>query len=215
MVRHQNSTRFLESLLQGSDSTNRILTTVPPVNEEDQCVTIDDLRNLIGDLRLLAKKFLAAEKRTCSVTPTTLVLTALSRVKLQGQDWGQLRWENRAHFFGVLTTVMRHALIDFARRHQAKGRDRLVYYSPDDDLFRNLAHAEEQPECLMVLEEALEILEDANGDLAQIIQQYYYFGYSVPEIAQLSDVSEKTIDRELKRGRCLLRKFIGNLARSR
>ena len=33
-------------------------------------------------------------------------------------DQQQVRWQNRAHFFGIAAQLMRRILIDHARRHQ-------------------------------------------------------------------------------------------------
>jgi ECF sigma factor len=37
-------------------------------------------------------------------------------------DWQQVEWQGRAHFFGVLATLMRHILVQFARDQQAAKR---------------------------------------------------------------------------------------------
>jgi RNA polymerase sigma factor (TIGR02999 family) len=179
--------------------------------ELDQAIEIDQLRNLIGELRIMAKRLLCAESRRYSFTPTALAMTALRRVKLQEQDWEDLRWENRAHFFSALTRAMRHALIDHARRRRARGRDQLFYFPPDEILFRDLpAEAEERPELFICLEEALARLGSENQRLADCIQQHYFAGYTVAEMAAFSGLSEKTVDRDLKRARTLLRKMLEN-----
>lgn len=136
-------------------------------------------------------------------------MTALRRAKLTEQDWETVRWENRSHFFAALSTAMRHALIDHARKRQAKGRENILYFSPDESMFRDLpAEAEDRPDRLMVLDEALEKLRTDHTRLAEAINQFYYLGYSIPEMARFSEVSEKTVDRDLQRARTVLRKLI-------
>src|SRR5690349_5216944 len=76
-----------------------------------ECIHVDDLKNLVGELRMMARRFLVSEG-THSFTPTALAMTALRRAKLSEQDWNDVRWENRGHFFASLNTAMRHALID-------------------------------------------------------------------------------------------------------
>ncbi|MGE3308484.1 MAG: antiterminator Q family protein [Limisphaerales bacterium] len=176
-----------------------------------ECITQDDLRNLQSELRSVAARLLSTESHHHTYTPTALAMTALRRVKLKEQDWTELRWVNRAHFFASTARAMRNALIDHARRRQACGRNLVVYLPPDEAVFRDLpAEADERPERVLVLEEALARLEAAEPHLADLIQQHYYFGYSVPEMARFGEVSEKTIDRALKRARVLLGKFIAD-----
>ena len=55
-------------------------------------------------------------------------------------------------------------------------------------------------------------LEAADGRLAQAVQQFYYAGYSTAEMARFAGVSEKTVDRDLKRARVMLRKIMEDLA---
>jgi RNA polymerase sigma factor (TIGR02999 family) len=183
-------------------------------NDPTDCIRVEDLRNLIGELRMMARRFLTSENAH-SFTPTALAMTALRRAKLTEQDWSEVKWENRAHFFASLSTAMRHALIDHARRKRAKGRQNVLYFAPDEDFFRDLpAEAEERPERFIILEEALARLSAEDERLAQALQQFYYLGYSIPEMAALSGLSEKTIDRDLKKARILLRKYLDDLPRA-
>jgi RNA polymerase sigma-70 factor, ECF subfamily len=185
-----------------------------PAQESLECIRVEDLRNLIGELRMMARRFLSLEKGH-SFTPTALAMTALRRAKLNEQDWSEVRWENRAHFFSALATAMRHALIDHARRKKSKGREKILYFAPDEAFFRDLpAEAEERPDRLVLIEEALAKLASKDPRLADCIQQFYFLGYSVREMAALSDVSEKTVDRDLKKARILLRKLIEELPRA-
>jgi RNA polymerase sigma factor (TIGR02999 family) len=179
-----------------------------------QPISVEDLQNLLGELRVLARRLLATESRAHSFTPTMLAMTALRRVKLKEQDWKDVRWENRAHFFTALSLAMRNALTDHARRRRAKGRDAIVYFPPDESFFSNLsAEAEEMPERIILLEEALARIEKQDKRLAEVVTQFYYAGYSISEMAHFAGVSEKTVDRDLKRARVLLRKLLEELSR--
>ena len=162
---------------------------------------------------MMAVRLLATESRMHSFTPTALAMTALRRAKLKEQDWENVRWENRAHFFASVAMAMRNALIDHARRRRAKGRDAIVYFPPDEIAFNNLAaEAEERPERIILLEEALAQIENGDRRLSEVIHQFYYAGYSVSEMAHFAGVSEKTIDRDLKKARTLLKKTVEKLS---
>lgn len=175
----------------------------------DKPISLNDLRELVGELRMMARQLLAIESKAHSFTPTALAMTALRRAKLSEQDWETVRWESRSHFFAALSTAMRHALIDHARKRRAKGRENVLYFSPDESMFRDLpAEAEDRPEQLIFLDEALEKLRAGHQRLAEAIHQFYFVGYSIPEMARFSEVSEKTVDRDLQRARTVLRKLM-------
>jgi DNA-directed RNA polymerase specialized sigma24 family protein len=164
---------------------------------------------------MMARQLLNGESHKHSFSPTALAMTALRRAKLQDQEWQDVRWENRAHFFAALTTAMRHALVDHARRREAKGRKNIVYLPPDEILFRDLpADAEELPERIVLLEEALSKLELENKRLADAVHQFYFLGYSTADMARFNAVNEKTIDRDLRKARLVLRKLMEDLPKA-
>ena len=176
---------------------------------------IDDLRDLIGELRSMARQLLSLESKAHSLTPTALAMTALRRAKLADSDWEEVRWENRRHFFAAIACAMRRALVDYARRRRSRGRDRVVYVSPEENLFRDLADgADDRPEHFLCLDEALSSLAEMDSRLADVLHQHYFLGYSAPEIARTSECSERTVDRDLKRARILVRKLYEERSRA-
>ena len=184
------------------------------LDDREKPVGLDDLHELIGELRMMARCLLSTESEPHSFTPTALAISALCRAKLAAQDWEQVRWENRNHFFACLAQAMRHALVDHARKRKAKGRDKLIYVSPDEILFHELPNeAEEHPQQIILLEEAMAQLEQMDEGLAKLIEHYYFLQYSIPEIAHFGGVSEKTVDRHLKQARVTLQRIMEKLAK--
>jgi RNA polymerase sigma factor (TIGR02999 family) len=183
-------------------------------DERETPVGVADLRELIGELRMMARSLLSTESEAHSFTPTALALTALRRAKLSEQDWEEVQWQNRNHFFFCLAQAMRHALIDHARKRKSKGRDKLIYVSPDELVVRDFPHeAEDRPEQILLLEEALAVLDGADERLARVIEQFYFLRYSIPDIARFAKISEKTVDRDLKRARITLQRIMQDLAK--
>ena len=184
-------------------------------DEQEKPVGVADLRELIGELRMMARRLLSIESEAYSFTPTALALTALRRAKVNDQDWEQVQWQNRSHFFFCLAQAMRHALIDHARKRKSKGRDKLIYVSPDELVVKDLPHeAEDRPEQILLLEEALAVLDSSDERLARVVEQYYFLRYSIPDIARFAQVSEKTVDRDLKRARVTLQRIMQDLAKA-
>jgi RNA polymerase sigma factor (TIGR02999 family) len=180
------------------------------VHAPNEIITVDDLSNLLGELRSMARNLLMKERSPRSLTPTALALSALRRAKAADADWEQVTWENRMHFFGILRVAMRHALIDHARRAR---RSPLTDSEPwTEDALRNLPEQADRWPCRIIdLHEALAIMRNHEARLAEVIEMHYFIGFSVPEIAAVSEVSEKTVDRELKRARTYLQKLLERL----
>lgn len=179
-----------------------------------EIITFDDLQNLIGELRSIARQLLSAERSAHSVTPTGLAMTALRRAKLRDQEWEEVRWENRAHFFSALIRAMRNALIDRARRPHTQLQKQTVQW--DDSVLLNLpGEAEHFPDRWIALDEALAELKTRDPHSWDLVQHFYFLGYPIPQIARLAGVSEKTIDRDLKRARLALKTLVEKILRER
>ena len=68
------------------------------------------------ELHRLAARFMAGERPGHILQPTALVNEAYLRLV----DWKDVRWQNRAHFFGVAAQIMRRVLVDVARTRTAR-----------------------------------------------------------------------------------------------
>jgi len=76
---------------------------------------LEKLTPLIYDeLRRLARRYLSKERPGHTLQSTALVHEAY--MKLVGQN---VRWQNRAHFFGIAAQMIRRILVDYARARSA------------------------------------------------------------------------------------------------
>lgn len=172
-------------------------------------ITIDDLAELMSELRGIAYKLLAAESHADSIRPTALVISGLRRYKLSDQDWGEVSWANRSHFFKSAYVMMRRALIDHARKRLSKGRPALQGSGEAAVDYYNLANtAEHTPDRVIALDEAIGWLSAEHNELAVIVQHHYFSGLTVKEIARVMEISEKTVKRRLAEARMMLEKKI-------
>ena len=74
---------------------------------------LDRLMPLVyEELRRLARHYMSRERPGHTLQTTALVNEAYLR--LVGQEG--MRWENRAHFFGIAARLMRQILVDHAKR---------------------------------------------------------------------------------------------------
>src|SRR5207244_8923434 len=80
---------------------------------------LEELLPLVQDeLRRLAVRHLRHERANHTLQPTALVNEAYMR--LVGQQ--KVEWQSRAQFYGLASTLMRHILVDYARKNQAAKR---------------------------------------------------------------------------------------------
>ena len=158
----------------------------------------DRLFPLVYDaLRDLARRELRRERPDHTLSATALVHEAyLKLVQLERIDW-----KGRAHFFGVCAPVMRQVLISHARSRNAAKRGAGAAKLPLSDA---LAVAEERPEELLALDEALARLEALSPRQARVVEARFFAGLSVEETAAALGISPATVKREWTAARAWL-----------
>jgi RNA polymerase sigma factor (TIGR02999 family) len=109
-------------------------------------------------------------------------------------------WENRSHFMAVAARAMRHILINEAKRkHRQKRGGETSPMSLDElreSLGREVALTEERAEVLVVLDEALELLENERPRAARVVECRFFVGMTIEETAEALDVSGSTVSRD-------------------
>jgi RNA polymerase sigma factor (TIGR02999 family) len=141
------------------------------------------------ELRKLAASKLAREKPGQTLQPTALVHEAYLRLVGTGPGG---HWGDRAHFFRAAAEAMRHILVDQARRKhsQKRGGPRKRV-----DLERVAAAPSDQPEDVLAIHEALQLLAEHDPVKAELVQLRYFAGLSLEETADLLGISRATADR--------------------
>ncbi len=86
------------------------------VDRGDSAAAEELLPLVYDELRKLAAAKMAREQPGQTLQPTALVHEAWLRLVAAPEE---IRWQNRAHFFGAAAEAMRRILIDSARRKQA------------------------------------------------------------------------------------------------
>lgn len=87
---------------------------------------------------------------------------------------------------------MRRILVDRARRRQRIRHGGHLERVPLDNVDLAIAHDDEK--CLVVSEQ-LDLLTKEDPEKAEIVRLKIFGGFSLPEIASIRDVSDKTIQR--------------------
>jgi RNA polymerase sigma factor (TIGR02999 family) len=156
------------------------------------------------ELRKLAARKLAQEKPGQTLEATALVHEAYLRLV----DTEKVtQWNSRGHFYAAAAEAMRRILVENARRKDSLKRGGgQVRQALDED---NLAAAE-APDDLLALDEALEQLTDSDPQAAEVVKLRYFAGLTVPQTAEVLDISPRTVDSLWAFARAwLLRKLEG------
>jgi len=165
-------TRLLEDVSAGNDNA---LAALMPV--------------VYAELRRQAARYLRRERSDHTLQPTALVNEAFIRLV----DQRNVRWQNRAHFFGVAAQAMRRILVDHARtRHRIKRggiQERVT-------LVDSVAATAESAVDLLALDRLLARLEALDSRQSRIVELRFFAGLSVEETAEILEISPATVKRE-------------------
>ena len=150
------------------------------------------------ELKKLASALLRREGKARPLETTALVHEAFLRLA-HGQHPS---YENRSHFFGIASRVMRQVLVDLARARATEKRDAMkeVQLAEIPDLGR-YSH-----ESLLIMDEALERLARTDPLKVQLIEMRYFGGMTAEESAAVLSISVHVVRRELRLAQAWLRK---------
>ena len=149
------------------------------------------------DLRGIAHRHLETERAGHTLNTTALVNEAY--VALSERTGPE--WRGRPQFFALLSRVMRHVLIDHARRRRAEKRGGGETHLALDDQSTGV---DAQVFELLAVNDVLERLEARDERLARIVECRFFGGMAAPEIAEALGVSARTIERGWTRARAYL-----------
>jgi RNA polymerase sigma factor (TIGR02999 family) len=163
---------------------------------------LEKLTPLIYDeLRRIAHRYARRERNGHTLQTTALINEAYLR--LAGGESPD--WQNRQHFFAVTAQVMRHVLIDHARRRRAlkHGAD-----AQQVSLSEAVTMTNERAAELIALDEALEELAVFDLRKSQVVQLRYFGGLSLEETAEALGVSLMTVRRDWRAAKAWLYKAV-------
>ena len=152
-----------------------------------------------AELKGLAASQLRRERGEHTLGATALVHEAFLRLV----DQKDANWTGRAHFFAIAAQAMRRILVDHARRRSAHKRSR--QHQVTLDAAAPIASDEASDEILAV-HEALERLAAFDARQARLVELRYFAGFTIPECAEILDVSVATANRDWAMARAWLQR---------
>lgn len=177
-------TELLQGVHQGDSQA--LQTVIPLVYEE---------------LKKLAAGHLRRESVGGAAGPlqtTALVHEAFLRLA-QGQHPS---YENRSHFFGIASRLMRQILVDMARSRVTEKRN----YLAEVQLVEMPDIGRQPDESVLIVDQALTRLAQVDTLKAQLIEMRYFGGMTAEESASVLSISVHVVRRDLRLAQAWLRK---------
>jgi RNA polymerase sigma factor (TIGR02999 family) len=149
-----------------------------------------------AQVRAIAGKHLRQFGGKLTLQPTELAHELFLRL-----IGAETNWQDRRHFYGVVSVAMRRILVDTAR---ARGSER----RGGGELHVTLSAAENAAQDegeAFALDEALEALRALDARKCEVVELNYLLGLKREEIAEVVGISVPTVDRELRFARAWLK----------
>jgi RNA polymerase sigma factor (TIGR02999 family) len=164
-----------------------------------------ELMPLVYDeLRRVAQNYLNQERPNHTLQATALVHEAYLRLVKQTE----VDWQDRAHFFGMAAQMMRHILVDHARKKRAEKRGG---FGERMTLAEAVSFPEQIDFDLVALDDALNGLTRLDPQQSKIVEMRFFGGLTIEETSTALGVSVATVNREWRLAKAwLLRELSRN-----
>lgn len=158
------------------------------VHAGDESAEHELLPHVYAELRRIASRHLNRESSANTLQATALVHEAYLRLCQSPASY-----ENRIHFFAICSRVMRRVLIENARHRDSLKRGAGSRHVSLDE---SIAVGEESDDIVLAVHAALERLENLAPRQAKIVEMRFFAGLQIEEIAEVLNLSARTIHRE-------------------
>lgn len=156
------------------------------------------------ELRDLAAQRLRKERRSHTLQPTDLV----HEVFLRLQRGGAPAIADRIHFLALASRLMRHILVEHARRRtSAKRGGKLLRVTLDESLELGAGQRDFD---LLALDQAIGKLEAVDAEAARVVELLFFGGLTQLEVAEVMERSERWVRGQWAFARAWLRRELSS-----
>jgi RNA polymerase sigma factor (TIGR02999 family) len=156
-----------------------------------------------SDLHRVARKQLVKRGRPDPSVLDTTELVHETYIKLVDQS--RVHWRDRGHFLAIAACAMRQIIVDHARARRAQKRGACAsHVSLTERDVAIDAHAD----FLISINTVLDQLAQSNPRMRRVIECRLFAGYTEHETAEALSVSPKTIEREWRDAKDLLKRAL-------
>ncbi len=139
------------------------------------------------------------QRRRPGETLNTTALVHEAYLKMIDHSKGD--FEDRTHFLAVSATIMRHILVDYARKQKTGKRGGEVHRTL---LNASMVGNQDASVDILELNDALDRLKDINERLAKVVEMRFFGGLSHEEISQALGTSLRTTERDWHKAKTFL-----------
>lgn len=182
------------ALTVSSDSAN-LTAQLNAARSGDRHAADEALRQVYAELKRVAGGILRGNAVTLDAT--SLVHDAFLRLIPDAER----QFADRRHFFRVAAKAMRQILIDHVRARGAEKRGGLWVRT---QLSEGIAEPEGEHIDLLALDAALTRLYARDVELAEIVEAYFFAGFTFEQIAEIRQIGERTVRRQWEVARLFL-----------
>lgn len=137
--------------------------------------------------------------KNLTLSNTALVHEAYMKL----MDYTDGEWQNRSHFYAIASRCMRHILIDYCRKKSAEKRGG---EQQEITLHEEQINLEQHAEKLMDLNRLIDEMAEFDERKSKIVEMRFFGGMTIQEIAEVLNISSRTVDRDWMKARVWLLK---------
>ena len=180
-------------------SSNQVTQLLLAWSEGNEAARDELMSAVYQELHRLAHSYMKRESSGHTLQTSALVNEAFLRLVNQKN----VKWRNRAHFYGIAAQMMRRILVDYARsrRYQKRGAG-----IRDLSLDEALIVSDERTEQLVALDETLDRLAEFDPRKSKVVEFRFFGGLSIEETAEVLSVSPGTVMRDWTLAKAWLRR---------
>ncbi len=171
-------------------SAGEITQLLQRVKAGDASAEAELLARVYPDLKRIAAARLRREQARNSLQTTEIVNEAYIRIFASETP---VDWQDRAHFFAVMSQKMRHILVDAARKRQSGDH---ISVAIDDSLHDQPAQDRPAAVEILALDLSLQELQTQYPRQGKIVELRYFGGMTLEEIAAVLQLNISTIKRD-------------------
>ena len=123
------------------------------------------------------------------------------------RDDGDSSITNRQHLMRLMAIAIRQIIVDHARRQLAQKRGGDAIHVEFDE--GQVAATQDDAARVLDMESAIERMSDMDEELGELVAARFFAGYTTDELAELTGVSKRTVQRQLQRANAWLRFELG------
>jgi len=184
-----------------SDDDAAFMRLLADAESGDRAAFNEFIKVVYPELKRLAHFQLAKERRNHTLSTTAIVHEAYERISTQDGPWA-----DKAHFMRTAARIMRHLLVDYARRRNAdkRGAGELPVTLEDDRV-----GSQSDQMAVLLLEDALKEIAEIDPRMERVVECRMFAGLTVAETAEALDLTVRTVERDWRRARGYINRALG------